>query len=31
KAEAVDMYAPVFVRIPTALGPVTVSATRFGG
>lgn len=31
KAEAVDMYAPVYVRIPTALGPVTVSATRFGG
>lgn len=31
KAEAVDVYAPVFVRIPTRLGPVTVSATRFGG
>ncbi len=31
KAEAVDVYAPVYVRIPTRLGPVTVSATRFGG
>ena len=31
KADPVDVYAPVFVRIPTSLGPVTVSATRFGG
>lgn len=31
KAETVNVYAPVFVRIPTKLGPVTVSATRFGG
>ncbi|HVK90599.1 MAG TPA: DUF3108 domain-containing protein [Mycoplana sp.] len=31
KAQSVDMYAPVYVRIPTKLGPVTVSATRFGG
>lgn len=31
KAEAVNVYAPVYVRIPTKLGPVTVSATRFGG
>ncbi|MDK1375154.1 MULTISPECIES: DUF3108 domain-containing protein [unclassified Sinorhizobium] len=31
RAEAVDVYAPVYVRIPTKLGPVTVSATRFGG
>ncbi|PTM96542.1 DUF3108 domain-containing protein [Mycoplana dimorpha] len=31
KAQSVDMYAPVYVRIPTSLGPVTVSATRFGG
>lgn len=30
RAQAVDVYAPVYVRIPTALGPVTVSATRFG-
>ncbi|WP_408022046.1 DUF3108 domain-containing protein [Sinorhizobium kostiense] len=31
KSEAVNVYAPVYVRIPTKLGPVTVSATRFGG
>ncbi|ASY64116.1 hypothetical protein SJ05684_c26840 [Sinorhizobium sojae CCBAU 05684] len=31
KAETVDVYAPVYVHIPTKLGPVTVSATRFGG
>jgi hypothetical protein len=31
KADSVDVYAPVYVRIPTKLGPVTVSATRFGG
>lgn len=31
KAESVNVYAPVYVRIPTKLGPVTVSATRFGG
>ncbi|MCA1492522.1 DUF3108 domain-containing protein [Sinorhizobium alkalisoli] len=31
KADAVEVYAPVYVRIPTKLGPVTVSATRFGG
>lgn len=31
KAPAVNVYAPVYVRIPTKLGPVTVSATRFGG
>ncbi|WP_377290656.1 DUF3108 domain-containing protein [Rhizobium sp. SG2393] len=31
KAEAVNVYAPVYVRIPTSLGAVTVSATRFGG
>lgn len=30
KAEAANVYAPVYVRIPTKLGPVTVSATRFG-
>lgn len=30
-AEAVNVYAPVYVRIPTSLGPVTVWATRFGG
>jgi hypothetical protein len=28
-AEA-GVYAPVFARIPTKLGPVTVTATRFG-
>ena len=31
KADAVAVYAPVYARIPTKLGPVTVSATRFGG
>lgn len=31
KADAVNVYAPVYVRIPTKLGPVTISATRFGG
>lgn len=31
KAEAANVYAPVYVRIPTKLGPVTVWATRFGG
>lgn len=31
KADAVNVYAPVYVRIPTRLGPVTVWATRFGG
>lgn len=30
KAEAANVYAPVYVKIPTKLGPVTVSATRFG-
>ncbi|MDQ0321641.1 hypothetical protein QO002_003779 [Pararhizobium capsulatum DSM 1112] len=29
-AETVNVYAPVYVRIPTSLGPVTVWATRFG-
>ena len=31
KADGANVYAPVYVRIPTKLGPVTVSATRFGG
>ena len=31
KAEGAKVYAPVYVQIPTKLGPVTVSATRFGG
>ena len=30
RAGEVDVYAPVYVRIPTKLGPVTVWATRFG-
>lgn len=30
KAEAADVYAPVYAQIPTRLGPVTVWATRFG-
>lgn len=31
KADVANVYAPVYVRIPTRLGPVTVWATRFGG
>jgi hypothetical protein len=31
KADGANVYAPVYVQIPTRLGPVTVSATRFGG
>lgn len=31
KAEAANVYAPVYARIPTKVGPVIVSATRFGG
>lgn len=30
KAEEANVYAPVYAQIPTKLGPVTVSATRFG-
>lgn len=30
KAEGANVYAPVYAKIPTSLGPVTVSATRFG-
>ncbi|MDW5314935.1 DUF3108 domain-containing protein [Rhizobium sp. PL01] len=30
KADAVNVYAPVYVRIPTSYGPVTIWATRFG-
>jgi len=30
KADGANVYAPVYVKIPTSLGPVTVSATRFG-
>ncbi len=30
KADAVNVYAPVYVRIPTSLGAVTIWATRFG-
>jgi hypothetical protein len=30
KADAVNVYAPVYVRIPTTYGPVTIWATRFG-
>lgn len=29
KAEAANVYAPVYVRVPTKYGPVTVWATRF--
>ncbi|KQT01771.1 MULTISPECIES: DUF3108 domain-containing protein [unclassified Rhizobium] len=30
KAESVNVYAPVYVRIPTSYGAVTIWATRFG-
>lgn len=30
KADAVNVYAPVYVKIPTSYGPVTIWATRFG-
>lgn len=28
--ERADLYAPVYARVPTRLGPVTITATRFG-
>lgn len=31
KAEAVDVYAPVYVKILTEYGMLTISAVRFGG
>ncbi|OLP62116.1 hypothetical protein BJF93_01310 [Xaviernesmea oryzae] len=31
KSDAVKVYAPVYARIPTTVGPVTVWATRFEG
>lgn len=31
KSDTVQVYAPVYVRIPTKYGPVTVWATRFKG
>jgi hypothetical protein len=31
KSDAVQLYAPVYVRIPTKYGPVTIWATRFKG
>jgi hypothetical protein len=31
KSEAVKVYAPVYFRVPTSYGPVTVWATKFGG
>lgn len=30
KSDTVDLYAPVYVRIPTGSGTLTISATRFG-
>ncbi|WP_157928832.1 DUF3108 domain-containing protein [Pararhizobium haloflavum] len=30
KNEAADVYAPVYARVPTKLGPVTITATHFG-
>ena len=30
KSDAVNVYAPVYVKIPTSYGPVTIWATRFG-
>ena len=31
KAEGVNVYAPVYVKIPTQYGTLTISAVRFGG
>ena len=30
KADAVNVYAPVYVRIPTDFGPLSISAVKFG-
>lgn len=30
KGEGMKLYAPVYARIPTRVGPLTISATRFG-
>lgn len=30
KSPSADFYAPVYARVPTKIGPVTVRATRFG-
>jgi hypothetical protein len=29
KADAANVYAPVYVRIPTQYGPVTITAVRY--
>lgn len=31
KADSVDLYAPVYARIPTKAGPVYITATKYGG
>lgn len=31
KSDTVNVYAPVYFRVPTSIGPVTVWATKFGG
>jgi hypothetical protein len=31
KAENMDLYAPVYARIPTKVGPVYITATKYGG
>jgi hypothetical protein len=31
KANALKVYAPVYARIPTRIGPVYITATRYGG
>jgi hypothetical protein len=31
KAEAMNVYAPVYVRIPTKYGTVTITAVKYGG
>ncbi len=31
KADAANVYAPVYVRIPTQYGPVTITAVKYGG
>ena len=31
KAEEANVYAPVYLSVPTSYGPLTIKATHFGG